>query len=124
MSVKIFYSGKIATYNPSECLREQLKGCKKVVIEYEPKDQAITKFVDEIEKLCDRGNSTYLNIDIVHNNHIGGAKVKKRIEEANAEAHVNELIKLLVVDHSEVDKKLQQMISICSEGKCRVRQKA
>lgn len=124
MSVKIFYSEKIATYNPEQPLQAQLKGCKKVVINYEPKDHSIAKFVDEIERLCDRGNSTSLNIDIVHNNNIMGAKLKKRLEKAETDIHVNQLITLLVVGHSETDKKLEQMVKLCSEGTCRVRQKA
>lgn len=115
MSVKIFYSEKIATYNPEESLSAQLKGCKKVVIDYEPKDQSITKFVDEIERLCDKGNSTALNIDIVHNNHIMGARVKQRLQQAEVDTHINQLIKLLVVGHSEADKKLEQMITICTK---------
>lgn len=124
MSVKIFYSKKIAVYDPEKCLQHQLRGCKKVVIDYEPKDPSISKFVDEIERLCDKGNSTALNIDIVHNNFLAGAGLKRRVEKIGVDTQVNTLIKMMVTAHSEADKKLEQIASICLEGNCRVKQKA
>ena len=114
MCIKIFYSKKIVEYNPEKNLENQLKGCKKIIIDYDPKDTNIDKFVDEIERLCDRGNSVGINIDIIHNNFIEGAKTKKRIEKTEINTQVNALIKMMVIGYSEADKKLEQLKTICS----------
>jgi len=124
MSVKIFYSKKIATYDPDKPLQHQLKGCKKVVIEYEPKDSSIDRFIDEIEQLCDKNNSTVLNINLVHNDFIAGAKLKKRVKKLETNTSVNTLIKMMASGYSETDKKLEQIASICTEGDCNGKEKA
>lgn len=121
MSVKIFYGNKSALYNPNKCLETQLKGSKEVVIDYDPKDSSIEKFIDGLEKLCDSGMSNTLNLKVVHNNHIEGASTRKKAGELEKSFDVNRLIKMMASSYSEMDKKLEELSEMCSGKNCRVK---
>ena len=105
-------------------LEEQLKGCNQIVVNYEPKDPSINKFIGEVERLCKHGISSKLNIQFNHNNFLLGAKTGKQLAKLAKELDLNEVIKFMVNCHAESDKKLEEIANYCMDGSCREQQKA
>lgn len=123
MCVKIVRSKAEVSYDMNTPLEEQLKGCKQIVVNYEPKDPAIDKFLGEVERLCKNGISTKLNIEFNHNNFLLGAKTSKQLAKLAKQLDFNEIIKFMVNSHAESDKKLEEIANYCMDGNCRVQSK-
>lgn len=102
-------------YNSDRPLEEQILGSKEVVIKYDPKDRDIDKFLCEMERLCSRGISvgTDIRVDVIHNNHIKGARAKNQVKRLNKDLNLNEAIKLLTNLQSKMDKSLGELSSFC-----------
>ena len=113
MCVKILTSKEELSYDMSRPLEDQLKGSKKVVINYEPKDPSIGHFLNEVEKLCKNGISAKLNIQFNHNNDIAGARLQKEMRKLAKDLDLNEVVKLMTLIQSNTDKKLEEMSTIC-----------
>ena len=113
MCIKIVKTKEEIPYDARKPLEDQLKGSKQIVINYEPKDPAIDKFLDEIERLCKNGISAKMNIQFNHNNHLSGAKAKRQAISINKELEVNEVIKMITLIQHSTDKKLEEMIDMC-----------
>lgn len=94
-------------------LEEQLRGSKQVIVNYEPKDPAIDKFLDEMERMCKKGVSASVNITFNHNNHLSGAKSKKKANTLAEDLDINEVIKLITKAQAETDKKLEEISKCC-----------
>ena len=115
MCITIVTAKKEVLYNTERPLEEQLKGSKKVVIDYDPSDTTLDTFLNEVEKLCKNGTSAKLNISFNHNNHLTGAKRKKEATKLSKDLDINEIIKLMVLAHSSVDKKLEELANYCMD---------
>lgn len=113
MCIRIIKPGEEFQYDSTKSLEEQLCGSQHVVINYEPKNNDIDRFSDELEKLCKRGTSINVSVDVVHNNHIKGAKAKKRVGRLMNDLNLNEAVKLLVTLQSKVDRKLEELADFC-----------
>lgn len=124
MCIKIVRSKKEVSYDMNIPLEDQIKGCKQVVVNYEPKDPAMDKFIGEVERLCKKGISTKLNIEFNHNNFLLGAKTGKQLAKLAKQLELNEVIKFMVNSYAESDKKLEEIANYCMDGSCRVQQKA
>ena len=124
MCIKIVRSKAEVSYDMNTPLEEQIKGCKQIVVNYEPKDPAIDKFLGEVERLCKHGISTKLNIAFNHNNFLLGAKTGKQLAKLARDLDLNEVIKFMVNTHAESDKKLEEIANYCMDGKCRVKSQA
>lgn len=113
MCIKIIKSKQEYSYNMEIPLEEQLKGSKQIVVNYDPQDPSVEKFLNEVERLCKHGITANLNIKFNHNNHILGARTRKEITKLVKELDLNEVIKLMVTMQSETDKKLEELSIYC-----------
>lgn len=118
MCVTIVKAKEEVKYNMAIPLEQQLKGSKKIVVNYVPKDPSIDSFLDEIEKMCKNGISANLNITFNHNNNLSGAKAKNKALKLSKDLDVNELIKLMAALHSETDRKLEDIAKYCIGNHC------
>jgi len=116
MCIKIFKSDQPISYDMSRPLEEQIQGSKKIVVDYDPKDESVDKFLDEVERLCKHGISASLNIKFNHNNNLSGARIRKQLDQLSEDLDVNELIKMLSLTYADVDKKLEELHKYCKIG--------
>lgn len=113
MCIKIIRADDEIKYDISKPLEDQIKGSKQIIVDYEPNDPSLEKFLDEIERFCHTGISRTFNIKVKHNNNVMGAKVNNIIKECAKDLNLNEVIKSLVNSFSETDKKLEEIATIC-----------
>lgn len=123
MCIKIVTAKREISYDMAKPLEEQLRGSKKIVVNYEPSDPCIDKFLDEVERLCKNGISANVNITFNHGNNLKGAKIKKKLNNISDDLNLNEVIKMMAIAHSETDKKLEEIANYCMDGE-REQQKA
>lgn len=122
MCVKIVRAKGEVEYDMSRPLEEQIRGSKHIVINYEPNDASVDKFLSEIDRFCQNGINANLNIKVIHNNHIAGAMVKKQVVGITKGLEFNALIKLMALAHAESDRKLEELAQYCMDGNCDVKQ--
>ncbi len=113
MCIKIVRLKEEVSYDMSVPLEEQLRGSKQVIINYEPKDPSIDRFLDEMERLCKKGISASVNIKFNHNNNLLGAKIRNKISKLSEDLDINELIKIITITQAETDKKLEEITKLC-----------
>lgn len=121
MCIKIFTSKEEVSYDSTRPLEEQIQGSKKIVVNYEPYDQSIDKFLDEVERLCKNGITANLNIKFNHNNNLVGAKIGREMARLTKDLDLNEIIKLMVTCQAEADKRLEELSGLCLGKNCRVK---
>lgn len=117
MCVKIIGLNSENKYNSKIPLEEQLYNYSKVVIKYESKDPDIDKFLNEMERCCKTGISLNINVDVIHENNIKGAKAKRQVKRLLKDLNVNEAIKLLVDIQYKTNKTLEEMSNFCLNEK-------
>lgn len=115
MCIKIVRLKEEVSYDVNTPLEEQLRGSKQVVINYEPKDPSIDKFLDEIERLCKNGISAKLNIHFNHNNNLSGVRIRNEMLKLSKGLDLNEVIKIMTMIQVEADKKLEEIANYCNE---------
>ena len=113
MCVKILTNTAEVSYDMQKPLEDQLKGSKKIVINYEPKDPSIDHFLNQMERLCKNGISAKVNIQFNHNNHLRGAKLQKEMTMAAGNLDMNEVVKLMALIQSTTDRCLEEMSNLC-----------
>jgi hypothetical protein len=113
MCIKIFNSTSETEYDSGKPLEEQVGDSNRIVIDYSPEDSSIDKFVGEVERICKNGVSCNLNIEVLTNNILKGAKVKRQTRALEFDLKLNDLIKLMATAQSHVDKKLEEMSELC-----------
>lgn len=123
MCVKIVNSSQEIPYDCSRPLEEQLSGCEQIVVNYEPFDKAVDKLLSEVERIVKTGVDTKLSIKVIHNDHIFGFKVKQKLKRATNDITLNEIIKLMVLTHCSIDRKLEDLAETFN-GKKNEQQKA
>lgn len=121
MCIKIVTSTEEISYDMERPLEDQIRGSRRIVVNYEPFDPTIDKFLDEVERLCKNGVTANLNIKFNHNNNLIGAKIGKEMTKLSKDLDINEVIKLMVTAQAEADKKLEELSSICLAKNCRVK---
>lgn len=115
MCITIFTSDEQRPYDMGHPLEEQLNGCKEITIDFRPHDPSVEKFLDEIERFASRGLTYKLNIKVIHNNEILGAKIKRQVKKVETSLTVNELIKLMALTYDIADRKLEEISNFCME---------
>ena len=100
-------------YDINTPLEDQVGGSNKIVIDYHPEDPSIEKFVGEVERICRNGVSCNLNIEVLTNNILKGAKIKRQAKALEFDLKLNDLIKLMTMAQSCADKKLEEMSELC-----------
>lgn len=118
MCIKIIRADNEVKYDISIPLEDQIKGSKQIVVDYEPNDPSLGKFLGEIERFCKTGINRNLNIKVKHNNSVMGSKIRSRMKEFANDLNLNEIIRFLSLTYSETDKKLEELANMCnSQGK-------
>jgi hypothetical protein len=115
MCVKIITANEEISYDAEQPLETQLKDTSQIVINYEPTDPAIGKLLKEIERCTNSGVSLDLNLKVMHQDYIEGARVKKQAQKFAMDASVNELIKLCALSYAQIDKKLEDIATCLLE---------
>lgn len=113
MCIRIVRLKEESEYDSSKPLEEQIRGCKQVVVNYEPSDPSIDRFFDEVERLCKNGISASLNIQFNHNNHLKGARLAKNALKLSKDLDFNEFIKMIALIQSRTDRMLEEMSELC-----------
>lgn len=109
MCVKLVNSHEEKPYDLNKPLEEQLKGCDQIVVNYEPFDKSVEKLIEEMRRFVKMGIDAKVAIKVIHNDNLNGFKTKKRLERARNDITLNEIIKLMVLTHMQMDKKLEEL---------------
>jgi len=109
MCVKIIKCSHEIPYDAERPLEEQIHGSEQIIVNFQPEDPEIKKFLDEVERICQTGVSCNLNILVRTNNMLNGARVKRRAKELESQIMLNDAIKLMALAQAEVDKKLEEL---------------
>ena len=96
-------------YDIEKPLEEQIKGCEQIVVNYEPFDKSVTKLVEEMKRFVTSGIDAKFAIKVVHNDSLSGFRVKKQMQRVTNNITLNEIIKLMVLSHMAIDKKLEDL---------------
>lgn len=123
MCVKIVNASQETPYDASRPLEEQLSGCEQIIVNYEPFDKSVDKLLAEVERIVKTGVDAKLSIKVIHNDNIFGFKVKQKLKRATNDITLNEIIKLMVLSHSSIDRKLEDLAKTFN-GKKNEQQKA
>lgn len=115
MCITIVRTHEEVEFAPNEPLEYQIKGAKQVVINYDPTDSSIEQFMEQMDRIVKNGVSCQMNIKVNNNNFLNGYKFERKVEEANRNIEVNEVIKTLISNHYETDKKLCEISQMCTE---------
>jgi hypothetical protein len=113
MCIKIFNSANEVEYDMDKPLEDQVGQSNKIVIDYSLEDTSIEKFVDEVERICKNGVTCNLNIEVMTNSILKGAKVKRQTKALEFDLKLNDLIKLMTMTQFNADKKLEEMSELC-----------
>jgi hypothetical protein len=116
MCIKIIKPDIELKYDINKSLEDQIVGYKQIVVDYEPNDPTMDKFLDEVERFCQKGISRPLNIKVKPNSYVTGAKIRSRIADFNKDMGLNDVIKTVVLSYDAVDKKLEELSNICKNG--------
>lgn len=115
MCVKIVTAQCEVPYDVSRPLEDQVSGSGQIVVNYEPFDKSVEKLVSEVDRIIKTGVDTKLSIKVIHNDSIFGFKVKQKLKRATNDITLNEIIKLMVLTHCSIDRKLEDLANCISE---------
>jgi hypothetical protein len=113
MCIKIVTSHDQFEFDPSEPLEYQVKGAREVVIDYSPDDSRIQSFIDQMDRIVKNGVGCQMNIKVNSNNSLKSYQFERQVAEASRNLEVNEAISMLVRNHKDVDKRLENMTQLC-----------
>lgn len=109
MCIKIINNSKETPYDCSKPLEDQIKGADRIVVDYEPFDKSMDKFLEEVERFSRTGVDAKLSITVLHNDNIFGFKTKQKLKRCTSDMMLNDIIKLMALSHCAVDKKLEDL---------------
>lgn len=114
MCIKFINGNVNKNYDPSKPLEDQIDGFQDIMVDYDPQDSSIELFLKEIQRIIKTGLKANFNIKVQHNNNIFGFKVKKKLQKANTDLVINDIIKMMVLGYSNTDKKLEELSTTCN----------
>lgn len=114
MNVVIFKDHRLCEYDMYLPLEDQIKGSAEIIVNYVENDETVHHFLDEVERLSQSAFGFGLNIKVLHNNNIRGAKAKKLMQEAVRNLSVNDIIQMMAQIHKTTDDKLTEIAAICT----------
>lgn len=118
MSITILTADEQKPYDMSKTLESQLVGCKQIIVDFRLHDPTIEKFLDEIERFANYGIGHKLNIKVIHNDQLLGAKIKRQVKKVESSLAMNELIKLMALTYDITDRKLEELSNFCMGKHC------
>jgi len=117
MCITIVKTKNEIPYDITRPIEEQIRGSKQVVINYEPNDPSIEHFLNEVERICQNGIACSLNIKVIHNNYINGARTSKKSKQLEMELRLNDIVKIMSTSFYNNDKKLEELANLCLNRK-------
>lgn len=117
MCVKIVTAQQEVPYDTSQPLEEQLQGAEQIIVNYEPFDKSVDRLLAEVERITRTGVDVRLSIKVIHNDSIMGFKVKQKLQRATNDITLNEIIKLMVLTHCSIDRKLEDLANSINGNK-------
>ena len=121
MCVKIVTAEEDHAFDVSRPLEEQVIGCKQIIVNFVPHDPQVEKFLDEIERFTKTGVVCNLNIKVIHNNEILGAKAKRQTNQFKEDMSLNELVKMMALTYDRTDRALEEIFNMCNLSKANVK---
>lgn len=114
MCVKIVKNNQIFDYDMKKPVTEQVKGSEEVIVNYLENDPSVHHFLDAIEEIAETTFGCGLNLRVIHNNTLNGARAKNKLVELNEKMTFNDIIRVMALIHYETDKKLSEIANICT----------
>lgn len=115
MCVEIFKLDVKQSYKPELPFQEQFIGSDEVLIDCDPDCPKVSKFLDEVEKICRNGQSLPIKIKLADNLSF---KLFSKTKKLNRELLVNDIIGQAVLLHKNTDVKLKELSEMCLKGEC------
>lgn len=112
MCVKIICQNKIKAFDTERPLEQQLDNSARIIVNYEPSDPTIFKFLREMERFSKNRIQCSATITVKDNNFSGGTKVKRQIAKLKNDIAVNELMRLAEICFRTADEKLEKLVQI------------
>lgn len=113
MCVKIISPEVTQEFNPAQLLELQTCGAKEILVNYDPSDNRINCFLNQMERICQNGIDFDVAIKVNPNNHMMGFLLKKKFEKIKHDIDINELAKELTNFHAIADRKLGELSDMC-----------
>jgi hypothetical protein len=117
MCITIVRSHEEVEFEPSQPLEYQVRGAKQVVISYDPDDNGIRSFMEQMDRIVKTGVSCQMNIKVNNNSYLNGQKLDRQLKKLSVDLDVNEVVKVLVNNHLETDRKLNEISEMCLKEK-------
>lgn len=115
MCVKLVSANDVREYDVDRPLEDQIKDCERIVVNYQPFDTQVDRLLQEMQRFALTGISTNVPIQVIHNDNLLGYKAKKKLQKASNDITLNEIIKLMVLSHAALDKKLEEISNVLGQ---------
>lgn len=115
MCVKIKTLSNSTLYRSDIPLVDQIKESNEILVYYKmEKDEDVELFIEELERMLRSGVDFDMKVKVIHNNHLNGARAKKKIERLLKGFQVNTVVKHAVKNHANIDRELKDMVNTMS----------
>lgn len=114
MCVKLIKNNEEHEYDCNKTLQEQAIGCTEILVNYQPNDKEIEKFLQEMQYCVKSGYNPDIAVKVEYGDFLMGYKTNKEIVRALNDIQVNEIIKLIALSQHGTDKKLEEISMMCA----------
>lgn len=117
MSVLIVKKKNVVQYDQNKALEQQVRGCTKVLVNYQDRDPLVEHFLDQVERISSNGVNLNLDIQVNHGLNLVASKAKKMGSKLSRRLSVNDIINMMVDMHEHADKVLAECSGMCQAKK-------
>lgn len=114
MCVKLLKDDQLIEYDCEKPLTEQVSGVSEVLVNYQPNDKEVKKFLSEMQKCAQYGTKINVKVRVEYNGLLDGYKTKKQLVKAMNDITLNEVVKLLALMQRSIDKSLEELSESCA----------
>lgn len=114
MCVKFLKDDQFITYDCSKPLMDQVSGVSEVLVEYQPNDKYVENFLKEMQRCAQYGLNPNVKVRVEYGEMLNGYKTKKQLVRAMNDITLNEIVKLLALMQSSIDKSLEELSAACA----------
>lgn len=116
MCVRMVRNNIPCSFDPQGDFLEQTKNCSEVIVQYQPDDEEIKKFLQEMQKCAKNGTSIDFEVTVDYGSYLSGFRTKKEIKRALNDISLNEIVKLMTLSQHNAAKKLEEISEICAHS--------
>ena len=109
MCVKLLKDDQIIEYDCEKPLTEQVSGVSEILVNYQPNDREVKKFLSEMQRCAQTGTNPNVKVRVEYNGMLDGYKTKKQFVKAMNDITLNEIIKLIALMQRSIDKSLEEI---------------